>query len=130
MAPDPRIAMAGLSLVTIFTVGDAPTEARARDCRRRELKVLPNREEPAGPASLSRRASRRAAGDDQPIEPEQDHRPDQCHHKARALTWAIQSHRPPEPAAEHRTHDAEHDGDDDPARVAPRHHQLGDGAYH
>ena len=67
-------------------------------------------------------------GDEEPVEPEQDECPDQGHHKARGIVRAVQPDRPPEPAAEQGTDDAQHDGHENAAWVAPRHYQLGEGA--
>ncbi len=67
----------------------------------------------------------RPPGDDQAIEGEHDHGADDGHDEAGRLTLAIEAHHPPDPSPEQRTDDAENDGDDDAARIRPRHDELG-----
>ena len=63
---------------------------------------------------------------DQPIEQQQHERADDRGHEARALAGLVPAKLLAQPAGEQRARDAQQDGDDAPARIAPGHQHFGD----
>ncbi len=89
---------------------------------------------PLGRRGALAKSDAAAARQHEPVEAEDDDRADDGHDESGRLTLAIQAHHAPQPAAEHGPDDAEHDREDNPARVRSRHdeprHQTDDQAEH
>src|SRR5262245_50356261 len=79
---------------------------------------------PTGPAS----DADVAGAANQAVEKQDDHRPDHGAEKARRLARLVPAGGLAEPGGDEGADDAEQRGDDEAARVAARHEQLGDDA--
>src|SRR5262245_44191228 len=75
-----------------------------------------------------RSGASRPAGDE-PVEHEQDDRADHRHDEANGIPRLIEADRATEPSSEHGPHDSQHRGQDEAARVAARHQELGDDSH-